>query len=352
MRAIAVTKRGDIPVIQALTLPAPGPPTGHDLLVRIKATSVNPVDTKVRAGTYDDYQRGGDALAYYTRAPAPPHVIGFDAAGIVEAVGPQAEGFQEGDAVYYSASPMRQGADAELQLVDARSVALKPVGLDFVEAAAMPLTWITAWEALVERMEVKEGEQAGVLIINGAGGVGSCASQIARHVLKLPVVVTTASREETTAFSRSMGATHAVNHRGDVPAQIAALKLPVPIKYVFITYRTEMYMDVAATVCAPFGKVCSIVQTQELKMYGEEWMAKGLTFVWELIGTKPCHGRILKRLAELLDAGVVKTHLKTRLPLTVEGVRKGHELLASGIVIGKVGLGVDEVGMQEGDAFC
>lgn len=174
MRAIAATARGDPSVIRPVTLPAPSPPTSHDLLVRVHAASVNPVDTKIRAGTYDDYQVPGDAVAYFSRAPALPQVLGYDGAGEVEAVGPDAArgggGWKAGDRVYYSGAPSRQGADAELQLVDARSVARKPESLDWVEAAALPLTWITAWEALVERMEIKEAERAGVLIVNGAGG--------------------------------------------------------------------------------------------------------------------------------------------------------------------------------------
>lgn len=361
MRAIAATARGDPSVIRVVTLPTPPPLSAHDLLIRVHAASVNPVDTKIRAGTYDDYQVPGDPIAYFARAPALPQVLGYDGAGEVEAVGPDADkaGWNKGDAVYYSGAPNRQGADAELQLVDARSVARKPERLDWVEAAALPLTWITAWEALVERMEIKEGEKAGVLIVNGAGGVGSVASQIARHVLRLPVVVTTASRDETRRFSLSMGATHTVNHHADLPSQVAALGLPVPIKYVFITHRTEQYLAPAAAICAPFGKVSSIVQTQELPMYETEWMAKSLTFSWVLLGTKPWYGveldshkQILDKLRELIDAGVVQTHLTQRLPLTAEGVRKGHELLAEGKVIGKIGLGVEEGGLKPGEAFA
>ncbi|OJD31218.1 nadph2:quinone reductase [Diplodia corticola] len=361
MRAIAATARGAPSVLHALSLPAPPPPTAHDLLIRVHATSVNPVDTKIRAGTYDDYQVPGNATAYFARAPPLPQILGYDGAGVVEAVGPDAEreGWKNGDRVFYSGAPHRPGADAELQLVDGRSVARMPGQLDWVEAAAMPLTWITAWEALVERMEIKEGERAGVLIVNGAGGVGSAASQIARHVLRLPVVVTTASRDETRRFSLSMGATHIINHHADLPSQVAALALPVPIKYIFITHRTEQYLAPAAAICAPFGKVSSIVQTKELPMYESEWMAKSLTFSWVLLGTKPwygvepdSHGRILNRLRELVDAGVVKSHLTQRLPLTVEGVRKGHELLAEGKVIGKIGLGVEEGGLKPGGAFA
>lgn len=161
--------------------------------------------------------------------------------------------------MFYSGSPLRHGSNAELQLVDSRSAALKPPKLDFVEAASMPLTYITAYEALVERLKIREGEQAALLIINGAGGIGAVASQIARSVLKLPVVITTASRPETVEFTKPKGATHIVNHREDIVAQVKDLKLDVPLKYIFITHRTEQYLAQCAELAAPFGKVCSIV---------------------------------------------------------------------------------------------
>lgn len=170
MKAIAVTSYGPIPNLKAIEVPKPSNLQSHDILVRIRGCSVNPVDTKVRAGTYDDYP------GYYSRTPKLPQMLGFDASGIV----------------------------------DSMSVAFKPINLDWGQTASMPLTWITAWEALVERIGIQEGENAGILIGNGAGGVGSVASQIARKVLKLPVVITTASREETGA------ATHTVNHREDI----------------------------------------------------------------------------------------------------------------------------------------
>lgn len=220
-----------------------------------------------------------------------------------------------------------------------------------VQAAAMPLTWITAWEALVERLNIESGEQAGILIVNGSGGVGSIASQIARSVLKLPVVITTASREQTEAFSRAMGATHVVNHHGDIVTQIRALDLPVPVKYVFITHSpTSRYVRDAAAICAPFGKVCSIVQDKEMPMYGTEWMIKSMTFVWAIIMTKPYFGVelesdrfILEQLAELVDGGAVKCHLQQTLPLNLRGLQEAHRLIEESGVIGKIGLEMEGV---------
>jgi NADPH:quinone reductase-like Zn-dependent oxidoreductase len=192
-------------------------------------------------------------------------------------------------------------------------------------------------------------------------GVGSVASQIARVVLKLPVVVTTASRPETVEFSKSMGATHTVNHREDIVPQIKGLKLDVPLKYIFITHSTDVYLAPCAAVCAPFGTICSIVQTQRMdKMYGTEFMAKSLTFVWELLGTKPyygvdvdSHGKILRELAQLLDDGQVKCHLKQRLKMNEAGIREGHEIIQGGSSMGKVGLDVDQGDDKSGKAaFC
>jgi zinc-binding alcohol dehydrogenase family protein len=341
MHAVAVTKYGSVNELKAIDVPKPSDPTAFDIVVRIKACSVNPVDTKVRAGTYDDYPD------YYDRTPALPQILGFDASGVVESVGPDVSQFKPGDEVYYAGSPIRQGSNAEFQLVDSRSVALKPKSLDWGQAASMPLTWITAWEALVERMGIQEGEEAGILIVNGAGGVGSVASQIARQVLKLPVVVTTASREETVRFSQDIGrATHTVNHREDIVQQVRDLKLDVPIKYVFITHTpTSGYLAPAADICAPFGKVCSIVQDKEMPMYGTQFMAKSLTFVWALLGTKPyygvdlgSHGKILEMLGKFVDDGTVRCHCTQKLQLDEEGVRKAHEIIEGGKAIGKVAL--------------
>jgi len=145
-------------------------------------------------------------------------------------VGPDCNIFKKGDEVYYACSPIRQGSYAEYQVVDERRAGHKPRTLDMTEAAAMPLTYLTAYEALVERLEIKKGEKAALLIINGAGGVGAVASQIAREILNLPVVITTASRPNTIEFTKRMGATHVLNHREDLEKQLKELNLEVPLK--------------------------------------------------------------------------------------------------------------------------
>ena len=310
-----------------------------------------------------------DYPAYYPSAPGPPQILGFDGSGIVEAVGPLAASssssgstpsFAPGDAVFYSGSPTRQGSNAELQLVDARSAAHKPQTLDHVQAASLPLTWITAYEALVERMGIRKDEKAGLLVVNGAGGVGSVALQIARKLLQLPVVIATASRPETVDWARRMGATHVVNHReGDLPGQVQRLGLPadVPLKYVFITHSTAPYLKPAAAIAAPFGKVCSIVQTKDMgEMYGSEFLAKSLTFVWELLSSKnwygvdvESHGKMLADLARWVDEGTVECHLTRRFRLSLKGLREAHGVIEGGGSIGKNGLGVDVEG--EGECF-
>ncbi|KZT29040.1 quinone oxidoreductase [Neolentinus lepideus HHB14362 ss-1] len=340
MNAIVVESYGGIDRLAPRQVPKPSP-NGRDLL----ACSVNPIDIKVRAGKYDDYPD------YYERVPRLYQICGFDTAGLVEEVGEDCTLFKPGDDVFYSGSPIRHGSNAERQLVDERSVGRKPKNLSFVEAAAMPLTYVTAYEALVERMEIQKGERAGLLIINGSGGVGSVANQIARTALELPVVVTTASRPESQEFTKAMGATHVINHRHDLKEQIDELHLQVPINHT-----TDQYMDVCAKICAPFGKIVSIVQGQA-RMFGTQFMAKSLAFIWEVIGTKPYYGvdldsqhDILNELADLIEAGRIVCHLKQKLKLTAEGLRQAHGMIEDGGSIGKIALGIDESG--DGDSFA
>jgi NADPH:quinone reductase-like Zn-dependent oxidoreductase len=169
-------------------------------------------------------------LDYYEHVPKPFHIVGVDGAGVVIEAGPDCKYFKPGDEVFYASVPTRQGCAAERQLVDERMAGHKPSTFDFVESAALPVTYGTAHEALIERLGIQKGEQAAVLIINGAGGVGSMATQIARHVLELPVVIATASRPETIEWTKKMGATHVLNHRDDLRPQVAALNLQVPLK--------------------------------------------------------------------------------------------------------------------------
>lgn len=376
MRAVGVTSYGPVDNLHATSIPRPPAPTGRTLIVRIRAVSVNPIDIKVRAGTYDDapdyYERarphtldagvsgGAGGAGAGSGSGQGVHVMGYDGAGVVEAAGPEARHFAPGDEVYFLASPLAQGTYAELAAVDERHAGRRPRSLDWAQAAAMPLTYGTAREALVDRLGITPGERAGLLVVNGGGGVGSIATQLARRVLRLPLVVTTASRPETEAFSRDMGATHVVNHRGDVAEQIRALGLPpdVPIKYALVTSRTEQYLKPIADVLAPFGKVCSIVQAQ-FDMYGTQFMSKSLTFSWCWLCSGAYHEYVndhdekhhewFEELAKLLDDGTMRCHLTKRLKLTADGIREAHREIEAGKTVGKIALGVDEDG--DGEAF-
>jgi NADPH:quinone reductase-like Zn-dependent oxidoreductase len=356
MRAIGVSEYGPSELLYSKQIERPSKPIGRQLLVNVKGTSVNPVDTKVRSGTYDD------APDYYDRAKplievSGIHVMGYEGAGVVIEVGPDVKNFKSGDEVLFIASPLIQGTNAEVQLLNETQAAHKPKTLDFVQSAVMPLTYGTAYDALINRLNIEASEKSGILIINGGGGMGSIASQIARYILRLPVVITTVSREETMAFSSMMGATHVVNHREDIVKQICDLDLPedVPLKYAFITARTEQYIKPIGDLLVPFGKVCSIVQAK-FDLYGTQFMSKSLTFAWCWVGSGGYHNfqndrpekfyEWYEEMARLIDKGTIKCHLTKRLKLNVSGLRQAHRIIERGQAVGKIGLGVDELGDQ------
>ncbi|KAK2057700.1 quinone oxidoreductase [Colletotrichum caudatum] len=370
MRAIGIPdgKYGPIENLESRQVPRLGTPPGRWIKIAVKAVSVNPLDIKIRQGTYDDTPNYYKVVRSINPYLENFHAMGGDISGIVTELGPDASLFKVGDEIYGVGSAVRWGTYAEEAIIDETKAAIKPKSLDWTQAAAMPLTYNTAYESIVERLEVKKGEKAGLLIINGGGGVGAVAIQIARHVLKLPVVIATCSRPETAEFAKAMGATHVVNHREDIVPQIAALDLPrdVPLRYAYITSRTEQYIHPIGEVLAPFGKVCSVVQAH-FDMYGSKFMSKSLTFSWCWLGTEPfyrhytsmastagwsypeMHHEWLTELAKLIDEGVVKPHLTRRAKLTLEGIKEAHRFIESGTAIGKMALGVDDEG--EGEAF-
>lgn len=304
---------------------------GHDLLVSVRAVSVNPVDTKIRApkdGVED-----------------PPRVLGWDAAGVVVAVGPDVTLFAPGDEVFYAGSITRPGTNSELHLVDERIVGSKPKSLSFAEAAALPLTSITAWEALFDRMGIaRDGASAGksLLVIGGAGGVGSIAIQIAKRVAGLEVIAT-ASREETRSWCLELGADHVVNHREDIPAQLAAISFE-HVDYVLCLNDTDGHWNTMAEVVAPQGHICSIVETSapvDLQLL----KAKSASFSWELMFTRSMFGtpdmieqhRLLNEVASLVDAHTLRSTLGQVVgPIDAANLRKAHAQLESGRTIGKV----------------
>ena len=297
----------------------------HDLMVEVKAVSVNPVDTKVRDG------RQG-------------RVLGWDASGVVIEVGPKAEGFAVGDAVYYAGDITRDGTNAQYHAVDARLVAHKPRALSHPEAAALPLTALTAWEGLYEQLQIEAGQP--VLIIAGAGGVGSLAIQLAK--LAGARVITTASRPETRAWVEELGADDVINHREDMPAQLQALGL-ANVPAIFCAYGTAMHFEAMAEMIAPGGRIVSIVETSEplplMKLF-----SKRASFGWEFMFARAMHqtpdmhvqGEILAAVAESVDAGKLRSTLQEVVgPLNAENLTRAHAQLASGSMIGKLALTVE-----------
>ncbi|EJL49952.1 zinc-binding alcohol dehydrogenase family protein [Rhizobium sp. CF122] len=303
---------------------------GHDLLVEVKAVSVNPVDVKVRASV----------------APAADElkVLGWDAAGVVKSVGPEVTLFKAGDEVFYSGVINRPGSNAEFHLVDARIVGRKPKTLDFASAAALPLTSITAYEALFDRLRVQDpvlGAAPAILIIGGAGGVGSIAIQIARALTDLTVIAT-ASRPETIEWIKQLGAHHVVDHSQPIAAQVAALGLGAP-GFVFSTTNTDQHIKEIVEVIAPQGRFALIDDPKTLDIV--PFKRKAASIHWELMFTRPLFGtpdmieqhKLLNKVAELVDAGKIRTTLSETLgPINAANLKKVHAMIESGRTKGKL----------------
>jgi NADPH:quinone reductase len=311
--------------------------TGRDLLVRVLAVSVNPVDVKSRA------PRPG--------TESTPRILGYDAAGIVESVGPDGTLFKPGDEVYYAGSNVRPGCDSEFHLVDERIVGPKPRTLDFEEAAALPLTTITTWEAFFDRLGIAKDPAANqgrtLLIIGGAGGVGSIGIQIAKQVAGLQVIAT-ASRPDSVEWCKKMGADVVINHRRPLQEELATAGF-TSVDYIFCTNSVEQYITSMAEIIAPQGKICTIVASK-----GNEpipmnlFMRKSVTFVYELMFTRPAFQTpdmqaqhdLLTETSRLVDAGVLQTTLTERYgSLSAENLRRAHARIESGTMIGKLALG-------------
>jgi NADPH2:quinone reductase len=304
---------------------------GRDLLVAVRAVSVNPVDTKVRRGVAPD----GDAWK----------VLGWDAAGVVVAVGAAVAGFAVGDAVYYAGALSRPGTNAEYHLVDERIVAHKPASLDFADAAALPLTAITAWEALFDRLVVTRpvpGAAPALLIVGGAGGVGSIAIQIARAMTDLTVIAT-ASRPETADWCRALGAHHVIDHREPLDDAVAALALDAPPAFVFSTTHTDAHLSAIAGLIAPQGRFALIDDPAVLDV--NPFKRKSVSIHWEFMFTRSmfdtadlaAQGALLAEVARLVDAGTIRTtRTETLGAVNAGNLKRVHALLESGRARGKV----------------
>ncbi|RYZ72289.1 MAG: zinc-binding alcohol dehydrogenase family protein [Lysobacteraceae bacterium] len=333
MKAVALTRYLPIDDPQSLQDVELARPVayGSDLLVRVEAISVNPVDTKVRSPK--------------AQAETQPKVLGYDAAGVVEAVGENVTLFQPGDEVYYAGDVTRSGTNAQFHLVDERVVGRKPATLDFAQAAALPLTTITAWELLFDRMPFAidmEGNARALLIIAGAGGVGSIAIQLARHAGF--TVIATASRAETIDWCRSMGAHHVIDHRQPLAAQLEALGFK-QVDAVLNLADTDRYWDAIGEIIAPLGHVGLIVEPSGLLRIGDPYKAKSVGIHWEMMFARARfqtpdmieQHRLLNRVASLVDAGELRSTLTEVVgPINAANLREVHRRLESGSTIGKL----------------
>ena len=309
--------------------PEPGP---RDLLVRVEAASVNPVDSK---------QRGRVAAARLET----PVILGYDAAGTVMSTGAAVDRFKPGDRVFYAGDISRQGSNAQMQAVDARLAAHAPKSWPAADSAAMPLTALTAWEALFDRLRMTEGGEAdrSLLVIGGAGGVGSIAIQLAKKLTRLQVIAT-ASRPETAEWCRSLGADVIVDHR-DLVASLRATGR-ASVDAIFNTADTKVHWDAMVELIAPQGSICAIVGSQggvELSQLQQ----KSATFAWEYMFTRSRfatpdmarQGEILARIAAMADEGALRSTCRTVLEgLSAAVLRDAHARIESGRTIGKIAI--------------
>ena len=312
-----------------LELPKPEP-AGRDLLVRVEAVSVNPVDTKVRAPGKP--------------ARATPLVLGWDAAGVVESVGPTASLFKPGDHVFYAGDITRPGSNSQYQTVDERIVGHRPRSLTVEEAAALPLVSITAYEGVFDRLRIDvDGRCRGrsLLVIGGAGGVGSMAIQLAK--LAGVTVLATASRPESAAWTAQLGADHTLNHGQPLRPQMEALGIQA-VDYIMNCADTDKYWEVMTDLVVPQGTICTIVENRE-PLNQQMMKLKSITHVWELMFTRSKYQtadmieqhHLLDRIAGWIDQGSIKGILRETLqPINADNLRAAHAKLESGTMIGKL----------------
>lgn len=304
-----------------IDLPEPGP---HDLLVAVEAVSVNPIDVKTRRA-----QPAGDL-----------RVLGFDAAGTVLAVGPEVTLFAPGDEVMYAGQVNRAGSNATRQLVDERIVGRRPAGLSWEDAASLPLTSLTAWECLLDRLALTASSTGTLLVVGATGGVGAMVLQLAEALLPGVRVIATASSPDRVAWTRDLGAGETVDHHGDLAAQVLDLA-PGGVDWVF-TSHSEGMAETFAQIVRPFGTIVAIdVAPGDLGLL----KSKAIGWLWESMFTRPLFGtpdvaeqhRILERVADLVEAGTVRPVVTRRLaPISAENLREAHRLIETGRTLGKI----------------
>lgn len=307
--------------------------TGNDLLIKVKAIAVNPVDYKIRqnaAPTDDNYK-----------------VIGWDAVGEVVETGNDVTRFNVGDTVFYAGDLLRQGSNAEFQLVDEKLVGLKPKNISDAEAAALPLTSITAWEMLFEHLAIKQQasnpaqKDEVILVVGAAGGVGSILIQLAKKLTNATIIAT-ASRESSKQWVTDLGADYVVDHSKPLSPQIEALNIG-PLTHVASLNNTDAYIDTYVEQLIPFGRIALIddpeaIDIKKLKM-------KSLSLHWTFMYTRSMfqtddmveQGKLLNRVSELIDQGKIKTTIGKNLgKINAENLRAAHQELESGSSIGKI----------------
>ncbi len=328
MKAVAYTHCRPIDAEDALldtSLPDPVP-RKRDLLVEVRAVAVNPVDTKLR--------RHADPVGE-------KRVLGFDAAGVVRALGAEVTHFGIGDEVWYAGAINRAGANAEYQLVDERLVGRKPRRLGFADAASMPLTSLTAFEMLFDRLQVPQAAAGSLLIIGGAGGVGSMAIQLARKLTELTVIAT-ASRPESVDWCHRLGAHHVIDYQGDIPAQLSALGFRA-VDFIFSTNASDQHWPAMVRAIRPQGRIGLIddpapIDVRDLKqksvsLHWEAMFTRGLFETTDMIEQQ----RILERIAALADEGVLQTILAEHLGrISAANLILAHRRIESGKMRGKI----------------
>jgi zinc-binding alcohol dehydrogenase family protein len=315
--------------LQDVELPQPIA-AGRDLLVEVKAISVNPVDTKIR------------------KSATPPEgqwkVLGWDAAGVVRAVGPEVTLFKPGDRVWYAGDISRAGSNAELQLVDERIVGPMPHSLDFARAAALPLTTITAWEMLFDRLQIAPGKRPTderLLIVGAAGGVGSILTQLARRLTAV-TVIGTASRPETDAWVRELGAHQVIDHSRALSEELKRIGI-ASVSHVVGLNRTDLHYDQIVECLAPQGKFGLIDDPGPIDV--TKLKRKSISLHWELMFTRSlfqtadmiAQHRLLAEMAALVNAGIVRTTLGEHFgTINADNLRRAHALIESGKARGKI----------------
>lgn len=325
MKAIGYKKMGPLAMAEFIEFTADVPKiSAHDLLVEVHGVSLNPVDTKVR-------QRAEPADR--------PKVLGYDAAGIVKQVGADVSKFAVGDEVFYAGDITRPGTNSELHVVDERIVGKKPSSLSMAEAAGMPLTSITAWEILFDSLNITKHDDEAILVIGGAGGVGSILIQLAKKLTNLTVIAS-ASRKESIDWVKKMGADQVIDHSKSIDTEIESLGIQP--KYVAALNATDQHFDAIVNLIKPRGSVAIIDNPEALNINAGK--QKSIRFAWEFMFTRSMFNtidideqhKLLNSVSEMLDSGVLISTVTSNLgKLSLETLIEAHKLQEAGRVIGK-----------------